>query len=112
MHELSLALSLLEAVAPRVPHKAALREVHVTVGPLAGVCAEALEFGFAEIALREGYLNAKLSIRSVPARFACQGCGADYESATAQAVCPHCGSLQRRLVSGAEFSLDSIELEE
>lgn len=112
MHELSLALSLIEAVAPKVPRKPMLREVHVTVGPLAGVWPDALEFGFTEIARQEGYDNVRLVVHATQAHFACQGCGRDYTTGDAIGTCPDCGSMARKMVSGAEFTLDSIELEE
>lgn len=48
MHELSIALSLIDAVCDELPRlgEVAVRCVHVRVGPLSGVVADALAFAF------------------------------------------------------------------
>jgi hydrogenase nickel incorporation protein HypA/HybF len=112
MHELSLVSSILDTIAPKVPSKKALREVHVTVGPLSGVWPEALRFGFEELSRQEGYLNAVLVIRQVPVLFVCESCQKDYQTDSVMGVCPSCSSMKRRMVHGSEFTLDSIEIEE
>ena len=114
MHELSLAAGILETVGKHAPSPACVREVHVTVGRLAGVSVEALEFGFGAIAHSEGYTNARLVVRSPGARIRCNGCGAEGEAdgSLAPAPCSACGSFERAVISGTEFTLDSIEVED
>jgi Zn finger protein HypA/HybF involved in hydrogenase expression len=48
MHELSIALSLIDAVCDELPHIGcrAVRSVRVRVGALSGVSADALQFAF------------------------------------------------------------------
>jgi hydrogenase nickel incorporation protein HypA/HybF len=48
MHELSIALSLVEAACEELPRLGGprLRAVHVRIGPLSGVAAGALRFSF------------------------------------------------------------------
>lgn len=49
MHELSIALSLIDAVCdelPRLGEGASVRSVRIRVGPLSGVATQALAFAF------------------------------------------------------------------
>jgi hydrogenase nickel incorporation protein HypA/HybF len=112
MHELSLAAGMLDQIAALVKNKTDLKTVHITIGPLAGIFAESLEFGFTELARADGYLNVVLVITKVPARLKCEQCTETYESDRFDVVCPQCGSMQRTVLSGKECSLDSLELEE
>jgi hydrogenase nickel incorporation protein HypA/HybF len=112
MHELSLADSILELVGPKVPGAEKLTAVHVTVGPLSGVCAESLRFGFDALAEERGFGRAKLVVRRTPARARCEGCGLEYACEDLMEGCPSCGALGRRVLSGDEFTVDSIELDE
>ncbi len=112
MHELSLAAGMLEIVGGKVQNRAALREVHVTVGPLSGVCPEALQFGFDEMARQLGYENVSLVVARTPAVCLCTACGVRYEVEDVHEVCSACGSLERTIESGDEFLMDSLEVDE
>jgi len=49
MHELSIALSLVDAVCeelPRIGSHVSVKAVHVRIGPLSGVVPDALAFAF------------------------------------------------------------------
>ena len=112
MHELSLASDILDRIAATTSEVEKVRTVTVTVGPLSGVSGEALGMGFESLAVDRGFTGARLVIVSVPARLRCDSCSAIYESDTFDVLCPHCGRLDRTVLSGAAFTLDSFELEE
>lgn len=112
MHELSLAANMLEQIAPLVKNKTELKKVHVTIGPLAGVHAESLEFGFTELAKADGYTDVALIIHKKSASLRCDECKEIYETDHFDNGCPLCGGIQRTIISGREFTLDSIEVEE
>ncbi|HEY7171072.1 MAG TPA: hydrogenase maturation nickel metallochaperone HypA [Vicinamibacterales bacterium] len=65
MHELSIALSLIDAVCdelPRLGAQASVRSVRIRVGPRSGVVASALRFAF-EVAVADSPLaGAQLDI--------------------------------------------------
>jgi hydrogenase nickel incorporation protein HypA/HybF len=65
MHELSIALSLIDAVCdelPRLGADASVRRVRIRVGPQSGVVAAALRFAF-EVAVEDSLLaGAQLDI--------------------------------------------------
>lgn len=71
VHELSIPLSLVGAVCdelPRLGTSARVRAVHVTVGALSGVVAEALSFSFDVAAAGSAIDSACLEIRKAAGR--------------------------------------------
>jgi hydrogenase nickel incorporation protein HypA/HybF len=112
MHELSLASSMLNAVADAMPQGARLAKVHVTIGPLSGVSPDSLDFCFGELARQRGFQDARLLISRTAAHAKCISCGDLYALDRFDVPCPQCGAFDRDIESGAEFTLDSIELEE
>jgi hydrogenase nickel incorporation protein HypA/HybF len=65
VHELSIALSLLEAVCeelPRLGEGVTVRSVRVRIGPLSGVVPEALSFAFEVAAAESAIAGARLEI--------------------------------------------------
>lgn len=65
MHELSIALSLVDAVCeelPRLGDKVFVRSVRVRVGPLSGVVPDALAFAFEVAADDSPIAGARLEI--------------------------------------------------
>ena len=112
MHELSIASSILELIGTKVPDKTKLDHVHITIGPLAGIFSDSLEFCFNVLAAFEGYSKASLVIHRVPARFLCMQCQFVYESERIDITCPRCESFERNILSGSECTIDSIEVEE
>jgi hydrogenase nickel incorporation protein HypA/HybF len=112
LHELSLACTMLEMISGMVSDKPSLRKVHVTIGPLSGVWPDALQFGFEALAQQQGFSNATLVVRKTPAVCVCAACGTRYETQDVQGGCTSCGSLARCIESGADFRMDSLEVEE
>lgn len=112
MHELSIAESMLSAIEDQLGGVKRLVGAQVTLGPLAGICPSALSFGFAEVADARGFGRPELTINEVPARLVCLACHEEYTAADLMELCPHCGHLERTVLSGDEFTLDSVELEE
>jgi hydrogenase nickel incorporation protein HypA/HybF len=65
MHELSIAMSLVDAVCdelPRLGAGASVRSVRIRVGPQSGVVAEALAFAFDVAVLETPLAGARLEI--------------------------------------------------
>ena len=112
MHELSLATSMMELLGPKVPERAGLVKVNVTLGPLAGVCADSLSFCFDLIAPQFGFTKAVLEINKIDAEMKCLNCDNKYNTRDMYESCPHCDSFERIVLTGKEFTIDSLELEE
>ena len=95
-----------------VSERGRVRDVHVAVGALSGVCAEALRFAFEHLAPAEGFSAARLVVRDVPARFRCGACGNEYTTTDMESVCPRCNGIDRDVLEGTEFMLESLDVEE
>lgn len=112
MHEVSVATSLVQTAADHVPPGKYLQNVYVTIGPLSGVSAEALEFCFTAVAQEMGHGSARLVMTLIPAGFECLACHERYESSSVYSSCPSCNSFERNTLSGDRFSLDAIDVED
>src|SRR5947199_5996144 len=94
MHELSIALSILEVAGEEAERRTGrVVAVHLKLGPLSGVVKEALvsAFGLA----REGTAleRAELVVEEVPIVAHCPACAAECSPASVQELCcPACGS--------------------
>jgi hydrogenase nickel incorporation protein HypA/HybF len=113
MHELSVALSLIEVASDEVARLGAVRVtvVHVRLGPLAGVVKEALLFAFDVAASGTPLEGAQLEIVDVPIAVWCSGCSAErvLESAALR-QCPACRATTPKILSGEELELTGLEM--
>jgi hydrogenase nickel incorporation protein HypA/HybF len=112
MHELSIALSLLDLVEEEAArHAGTVAAVHLRLGPLSGVVREALVTAF-ELA-REGTAaeGAELVIEEVPLIVHCPACMAERTPAAPWTlVCPACGSPTPEVRSGRELEVVALEI--
>lgn len=115
MHELSIAVSLLDRIEElaRTHGTGPVERVRLRVGALAGVVPEALRFSF-EVA-REGTVaaGADLVVEEVPARARCVPCGADYPLGSPPSLlCPRCDGADVELLAGRELEIVAVEFAE
>jgi hydrogenase nickel incorporation protein HypA/HybF len=71
MHELSIALSLIDAVCdqlPRLGTGARIERIHIRVGPSSGVVTDALQFAFDVAKAGSAIESAELAIDEEPRR--------------------------------------------
>jgi hydrogenase nickel incorporation protein HypA/HybF len=115
MHELSLAMSLIDAACEEVerlggPRVAAL---HLRLGALSGVVREALEFSFDLAAEGTAIAGARLAVEEVPVTVLCPTCSAERELPSLQSFrCPVCATETPDVVGGRELELVGLELAE
>lgn len=112
MHELSVAISLIEQLEQVARREGARRitAVHLLVGALSGVEREPLEFCFpmaAEGTLAEG---ARLEIEEVPVGLRCRRCGAEATSGELPLACPRCGAPAIEITAGRELKVRAMEV--
>jgi hydrogenase nickel incorporation protein HypA/HybF len=112
MHELSIMQSALnQALAEaRKAGASQVHEIRLRIGALSGVVPDALQFAFEALAGGTAAENAKLTIEHVPARFWCETCNHEFESARMLAECPGCNTPSRELRAGRELELASMEI--
>ncbi|RMG65900.1 MAG: hydrogenase maturation nickel metallochaperone HypA [Calditrichaeota bacterium] len=113
MHELSVALSLIELAEAEAKQAGAthIESVRVRVGALSGVVPEALQFAFE--AASEGTMleGAKLEIEELPIRIFCPHCHAEREVPAGFILrCPVCNEFCGDIRQGKELELASLTL--
>ncbi len=113
MHELSIALSILDLAAEEARrHGGRVTAIHLRLGPLSGVVGAALQsaYGLA----REGseLAGAELVIEEVPLVAYCPTCAAEQAPASAYLlICPACGGPMPQVVRGREMEVTALEIE-
>jgi hydrogenase nickel incorporation protein HypA/HybF len=114
MHELSIALSLIDVASEEARRRAArVVALHVRVGPLSGVVNEALASAY-ELA-REGspLADARLVIEETPLVIHCPACGQERPAVSVyQLCCAECGTPAARVTGGRELELFALEIDE
>ncbi|NMW21930.1 MAG: hydrogenase maturation nickel metallochaperone HypA [Chlorobiaceae bacterium] len=114
MHEMSIALSIVEAVEAKAREEGAERisGIDLVIGKLAGIEPESLKFCFSAAAKGTLSEEALLAIQEPEGVGACGECGKLFPVSFYYAECPDCRSLRITIVSGEEFVIQSITIEE
>lgn len=113
MHELSLALNIVDIAEKRARAEEASRitEIEIEVGELAGVVYDALDFAL-DSAVRNTMLeNASIIIKRMPGAAQCQECFYEYATDDFFSLCPKCGSWRVEIIKGKEMRVKSITVE-
>ncbi len=112
MHELSIALSILDLAAEEAERRAVrIAAIHLRLGPLSGVVKEALESAY-ELA-REGtpHAEAKLLIEEIPVTAYCPTCAGERTLSFPHLSCPECGTPTPEVLKGRELEVIALEVE-
>jgi hydrogenase nickel incorporation protein HypA/HybF len=112
MHELSIALSILDLAEEEERNRGGrVAVIYLKLGRLSGVVKDALVSAY-EMA-REGTAlsQADLVIEEVPLVIHCSACAADRAPDSAfELRCPACGALTNEIVSGRELEVHALEI--
>lgn len=114
MHELSIAVSLLEIAEKKAMEEGAERiaRLFLRIGPLSGVVPDALSFAFevaSESTLAEG---AELEIENVPVAVFCSTCDLEVTVESIYGLqCSICGRPTHEIRTGKELEITSMEIE-
>jgi hydrogenase nickel incorporation protein HypA/HybF len=114
MHELSIAMSVLDVVAEEADRlgETVVKAVHIKLGPLSGVVKNAL-FSAYELAREATPLAAcQLVVEDVPIIAYCPTCETEQPIASPQWLCcPVCGTPTPDIVTGRELEVTALELQ-
>jgi hydrogenase nickel incorporation protein HypA/HybF len=113
MHELSIAMSLVEGACEQVQNLDRVRvlSLRLRLGALSGVVREALEFSFDLAAEGTAVAGARLEIDEIPLTVFCPTCREERELPGIQHLrCPVCGTLTPQVVRGRELELFALEV--
>lgn len=111
MHELSLASAI---VATAVKHAGGRRVkvVNLRVGRLRQVVPASLDFYFGLVAAGTPCEGSRLNQSAMEGILRCTPCGSQWSLEQPLFRCPSCGGSQVEVVSGNEFEVDTIVLEQ
>jgi hydrogenase nickel incorporation protein HypA/HybF len=113
MHELSIAVSMVERILEESESRGGLqvKAVHLRLGALSGVDSDALAFSY-EIACEGTSLaGSKLVIDAVPVMIYCESCSMECPVESVQLIaCPHCRMPSERILRGRELEVAALEV--
>ncbi len=110
MHELALAQDIIETISTKVTRDLQkLSKINIEVGAFSGIVMDSLDFGLQAILADKNIPNAKINITEVPTIARCE-CGNEYRLREILETCPLCRSFNRKLISGMDIIIKSVEL--
>ena len=115
MHELSIALSILDVVEEEVERRGNVHveAIHLKLGPLAGVVKEALVSAFELASEQTDFAQCALVIEDIPISIYCSQCNAERPVRCMQSFyCVDCGAPSSQVVRGRELQVSALELSE
>lgn len=113
MHELSLALSLLDEVGAVAAREGATRvaSVHLRIGRMSGIVRDALLFSWDLARADTVACDATLVIDDVAVAVWCPGCDAERPVRDGEGLtCSQCGAVAPTIVRGRELELVAMEV--
>ena len=113
MHELSIALNILDVVAEEAKLRGdvPVTAIHLRIGPLSGVVPCALRSAFDLAREQSAWPAAELLIEEVPVVSYCPACNAERVIESIQELrCPVCGTPTPQVVRGRELEIAALEI--
>lgn len=113
MHELSIAMAVLETVAAAAARAGASRvlSIRLRVGELTTVDPAALQFAYAAATGDHPlFAGSQLQVEWVRVRIDCPTCG-EGPALPRTVACAACGSPLTRVLAGEELDVDDVEVE-
>jgi hydrogenase nickel incorporation protein HypA/HybF len=113
MHELSIALSILDLVAEEGQRQSGrITAVHLKLGPLSGVVKDVLLSAYDLARECNPQAQAELVIEEVPIIAWCPDCAAERILPSMQELrCPVCDAPTPKLLGGRELDVVALEIE-
>ena len=113
MHELSIALSIVDGVLEELDRRgpAEVETVHVRVGRLSGVDKDALAFSYSVACEGTPIAHSRLIIEDVDVTIFCPSCATERPTRDFPfLICAECGAAAERMVHGQELEITAMEM--
>jgi hydrogenase nickel incorporation protein HypA/HybF len=111
VHELSLSQAIVETTLRHAEGRP-VKSVQMRIGALRQVVPESLEFYFGLVTRETLAAGAALEVAYLAARLRCGDCGREWEPELPLFRCPSCSGAAVETLSGTEFEIESIVVEE
>jgi len=114
MHEMAVTQSVLDIAVKHAQRSGATRitQINLVIGELSGVMDDSVQFYFGFLSRDTMAEGANLVFDRRPAVYRCRECETDFHPDGSDWNCPACGELAFEVVSGREFRIESIEVED
>jgi hydrogenase nickel incorporation protein HypA/HybF len=113
MHELSIAMSILE-MAEEESEKhggTTVEAIYIKIGAMSGIVAEALTSAYELAREQTPFENCRLVIENVPIAIYCAKCQAERPVQSLQwFCCAECGTPSTEVLRGRELQVSALEL--
>jgi hydrogenase nickel incorporation protein HypA/HybF len=112
VHELSIALNIVEMAEEEAERReVTVDAVHLALGQLAGVVADALLFSYEMACVGTRLEGSRLIITDIPLEVFCPACNAPKILASMQwFCCPECGTPTPEVIHGKELNVTALEV--
>jgi hydrogenase nickel incorporation protein HypA/HybF len=113
MHELSIALSIVDGALEELQRRGATEAsaIHLRLGRLAGIDKEALQFSYGVACQETRLAGSRLVIEDVDVAIFCPVCNSERLTCSFPVVrCANCGALAERVVRGEELEIRAMEI--
>jgi hydrogenase nickel incorporation protein HypA/HybF len=112
MHEFALAEDIVKTIQSKVTADLKrVSNIYIEVGAFSGVVIDSLEFGLKIIMKEKNNDMVGINIIQVRTLARCE-CGREYEIKNIFESCPDCQSLTRKIISGTDVVIQSVEIRE
>ena len=114
MHEMAITQSILDiAVAVSAEHgNVKVEKIRIKMGEYSGVVPSLIQEYYNIASRGTTAENAELIIERVPVTVLCRACGYSGEIDKRKVKCPVCGGRDLKLLTGREFYVESLEVED
>jgi hydrogenase nickel incorporation protein HypA/HybF len=112
MHELSIAMSIVDMAQEEAERRdVMINAVHLELGPLSGVVAEALLFSYQIACSGTRLEGSELVIKEIPIEVFCPTCNTQRVLSSMQwFCCPECSTPTAEVIHGRELVITALEV--
>jgi hydrogenase nickel incorporation protein HypA/HybF len=113
MRELQATRFILDQVLlkARQSNSKHIKHLHLLLGEISELDQNSIQKNWDELSKGTLAESAQLHFRRITAEVQCMSCFQKYHPGNGKILCPYCGSVGAKILSGEEFYLESIELD-
>jgi hydrogenase nickel incorporation protein HypA/HybF len=113
MRELDAAKFILDQALLKVRQpEVRVRVLHLLLGEISELDQNSIRRNWEEISKGTSAAGAQLRFRTIAATVQCMACFQTYDPENGKILCPYCGSMGAKILSGEEFSIESMEMDD
>lgn len=113
MHELPVTQNILDIALRHAQPAGNVRITHIylVIGQLSSIVDESVQFYWNILTENTIAESSILHFKRLPAIMKCNDCEEEYELGEERFLCPTCGSSSVQIISGKEFYIEAIDVE-